>query len=234
MNLAITLQLIITGHNCLTHNLKRPGVFCHWVCFSSTPRPPFLPSSSFISARKPLPEDGNASYHMHHPRALRSVTNACQNWPHSSGAASTAVRTAHSRTSLGKIRSIWLYLREWQWKEKPMIFFQRTAHLSSKHTEAEKTFQDNNQQNKKCIKIYRHNLLLSFFIDSPPRKNSKALCNRLHTPSYIFNYLHTINRLHTPSYIFNYLHTIIFDSLGVYLSLGVAEEHISLDQHPFR
>lgn len=218
MDLAITLQLIITGHNCLTHNLKRPGVFCHWVCFSSTPRPPFLPSSSFISARKPLPEDGNASYHMHHPRALRSVTNACQNWPHSSGAASTAVRTAHSRTSLGKIRSIWLYLREWQWKEKPMIFFQRTAHLSSKHTEAEKTFQDNNQQNKKCIKIYRHNLLLSFFIDSPPRKNSKALCNRLHTPSYIFNYLHTI----------------IFDSLGVYLSLGVAEEHISLDQHPFR
>lgn len=218
MDLAITLQLIITDHNCLTHNLKRPGVFCHWVCFSSTPRPPFLPSSSFISARKPLPEDGNASYHMHHPRALRSVTNACQNWPHSSGAASTAVRTAHSRTSLGKIRSIWLYLREWQWKEKPMIFFQRTAHLSSKHTEAEKTFQDNNQQNKKCIKIYRHNLLLSFFIDSPPRKNSKALHNRLHTPSYIFNYLHTI----------------IFDSLGVYLSLGVAEEHISLDQHPFR
>lgn len=218
MDLAITLQLIITDHNCLTHNLKRPGVFCHWVCFSSTPRPPFLPSSSFISARKPLPEDGNASYHMHHPRALHSVTNACQNWPHSSGAASTAVRTAHSRTSLGKIRSIWLYLREWQWKEKPMIFFQRTAHLSSKRTAAEKTFQDNNQQNKKCIKIYRHNLLLIFFIDSPPRKNSKALHNRLHTPSYIFNYLHTI----------------IFDSLGVYLSLGVAEEHISLDQHPFR
>lgn len=95
-----------------------------------------------------------------------------------------------------------------------MIFFERTAHLSSKCTEAEKNFQENNQQNKKRIKIYRHNLLLSSFIDNPPRKNSKALHNRLYTLSYIFNYLHTN----------------IFDSLHVYLSLRVAEEHISLDQ----